>query len=369
MKQYPLIGKGLVVGIILLYIGTAILSSTGQTIDKQFMLISRGNILYVGGNGPGNYSWIQDAIDNASTDDTVFVYRHTMPYYENLLVDKSLCLIGEDKNTTIIDGNGIRNVTLVTADNVIISGFTLQHSGEYNQYGYSDSGVFLLSNGNTITGNIITDNRNNICTRDSMNNTIVQNIISNNLSNHSYDGIDMSNSSKNRIENNTISGSVAGIDIENGSENSISDNIFRNCLIISIYFSSCDDNRIYHNTIIKNKVDLPSNIGYDSVWMSTSNYTLISENTFVNTKDNTHNIMMTDCYNNTIVRNNFFNVHPYVYFAESSHNVWDGNYWARARFLPKIILGQKGIYDRHPTALNFDWHPAQKPYEIPEMGR
>ncbi|MEF8847999.1 MAG: hypothetical protein V5A68_02570 [Candidatus Thermoplasmatota archaeon] len=30
-------------------------------------------ILYVGGRGPGNYSTIQNAIDNANTGDTVFV--------------------------------------------------------------------------------------------------------------------------------------------------------------------------------------------------------------------------------------------------------------------------------------------------------
>jgi parallel beta-helix repeat protein len=365
MVGNPIIKKCVAVGIILLFIGICIIPTIAHDTKKPSQPTSTGNWLYVGGSGPGNYTRIQNAIDNASAGDTVFVYHHSTPYYENLRVDKSICLIGEEKNTTIIDGNGIRNVTLVTADNVIISGFTLQHSGEYNQYGYSDSGIFLLSNGDTITGNIIKDNRNNLCTRNSMNNTIVHNVISNNLSNHSYDGIDMFNSTKNRIENNTISGSVAGIDIENGSENSISDNVFINCLIISIYFSSCTNNRISHNTIIKNKIDLPTNIGYYSIWMFNSNDTLISENTFVNTKDNTHNIMMIDCFNNTIVRNNFFNVHPYVYFAESSHNVWNGNYWGRARFLPKIILGHKGLYDRYPTALNFDRHPAKEPYDIP----
>lgn len=355
--------KGLAVGIIILFIGTAIIPSAAQNTEKSLMT-SRGTWLYVGGSGPGNYTKIQGAIDNASDGDTVFVYHHSMPYYENILVDKSIRLIGEDRNTTIIDGNGIRNVTLITADNVIISGFTLQHSGDYNLYGYSDSGVFLLSNGNSINGNIIKDNRNGICTRNSKNNTIVHNVISN----HSYDGIELLNSPNNRFENNTIAHSVAGIDVENGNENTIVDNVFINCLIISIYFYYCNDNCISHNTIIKNKVSLPSNIGYCSVWMSNSNNNLISENTFVNKITNAHNMMITDCFNNTIVRNNFLNVYPYVYFAESSHNVWDGNYWARARFLPKMILGQKGIYDRYPTALNFDWHPAQKPYDIPEMG-
>ncbi|MBN2065256.1 MAG: hypothetical protein JW771_00415, partial [Candidatus Thermoplasmatota archaeon] len=39
--------------------------------DTSF--ISSGTRLYVGGVGPGNYSYIQDAIDNASEGDTVFI--------------------------------------------------------------------------------------------------------------------------------------------------------------------------------------------------------------------------------------------------------------------------------------------------------
>jgi parallel beta-helix repeat protein len=361
MNQHPLVRKGIAGGIILLFIGTAILSSTGQMIDKRLMPISQGTILYVGGNGPGNYTKIQDAIENASTGDTVFVFPGT--YYENLRVDVSIWLIGEEKNTTIIDGNRVGNVTVVSADTVVIGGFTLQHSGENHRIGYSDSAVCLLSNGNIITGNIIKDNpRNGISSRTTMNNTIAHNVIANNT----YDGIELFDSSKNRIENNTFD-SDGGIYIDNGSENSISDNVFTNCLIASIMFESCSNNRIIHNTITKNTVSLPSNIGYYSIFLSTSNGTLISENTFVNTIDNSHNIMMTDCFNNTIVRNNFFNVRRYVYFAESSQNVWDGNYWGRARFFPKIILGQKGLYDRVPTALNFDWHPAREPYDIPTI--
>ena len=45
-----------------------------------------GNILYVGGNGPNNYTKIQDAIDDASNGDTIFVYNGT--YYENVIINK-----------------------------------------------------------------------------------------------------------------------------------------------------------------------------------------------------------------------------------------------------------------------------------------
>ena len=47
------------------------------------------------------YQHIQEGIDNASTGNTVFVYNGI--YQENALLNKSINLIGEDKNNTIID--------------------------------------------------------------------------------------------------------------------------------------------------------------------------------------------------------------------------------------------------------------------------
>ena len=57
--------------------------------------------------------------------DTVFVYHGT--YYENVDIDKIINLIGEDKNTTIIDGGGKHDVICIHNDNdgVTVSGFTI----------------------------------------------------------------------------------------------------------------------------------------------------------------------------------------------------------------------------------------------------
>ena len=58
-----------------------------------------GTILYVGGTGFGNYTRIQDAIDNASDGFTIFVYNGT--YYENIIVEKEIILKGENKNQSL----------------------------------------------------------------------------------------------------------------------------------------------------------------------------------------------------------------------------------------------------------------------------
>jgi parallel beta-helix repeat protein len=69
MTQNNVVKKELTVGIILLFVGTTIIPSTAQNIEKSS---SRGNWLYVGGNGPGNYARIQDAIDNTHNKNNSF---------------------------------------------------------------------------------------------------------------------------------------------------------------------------------------------------------------------------------------------------------------------------------------------------------
>jgi len=97
--------KLLVSGVIVLFIGMTISSSTGVYLKEQSIKpMSSGNILYVGGNGTGNYSTIQEAIDSASDGDSIFVYSGT--YFERVKVNKSISLLGENKGTTVIDANG-----------------------------------------------------------------------------------------------------------------------------------------------------------------------------------------------------------------------------------------------------------------------
>jgi len=63
--------------------------TSGIDLGKQSILVTLGrDTLYVGGSGFGNYSTIQDAVDNASSGDTVYVYDDSSPYIENVVVDK-----------------------------------------------------------------------------------------------------------------------------------------------------------------------------------------------------------------------------------------------------------------------------------------
>ena len=104
--------------------------------------------LYVGGPGAGNYTTIQEAIDNAEDADTIFVYDDSSPYYENIVVDKSIVLIGEDKDTTIIDGSGENKTISVNSDDVTINGFTINNDEMFS--------VWISGDLNFIAGNNIT---------------------------------------------------------------------------------------------------------------------------------------------------------------------------------------------------------------------
>jgi hypothetical protein len=112
MKKKFILWKCLAIGIILLFLSVTIAPAIAQNTEKS-LPTSRGNWLYIGGTGPGNYSRIQEAIDNASTGDTVFVYDDSSPYLENILIDKSISVVGEDCNSTVIIGNSSTDIMII----------------------------------------------------------------------------------------------------------------------------------------------------------------------------------------------------------------------------------------------------------------
>jgi len=202
---------------------------------------ANGNVLHV----PTDYPTIQNAINHANIGDIIYV--HEGIYYENVIVNKSVLLFGEDPDLVIIDGNGTGNVITISAGNAIIMGFTIRNSGT----NVGDSGVCIgLSAGNVITNNKIMDNNNGIGLFTTSKNTISNNIISNN-----HEGIFIQASIENMVLNNTISKNTNGLGLYFYShDNLISGNTISNNSKGMIIFSSID-NLIYHNNFINNTID------------------------------------------------------------------------------------------------------------------
>ena len=184
------------------------------------------------------YQNITNALKNALDGYTIFVRNGT--YIENLLVNKSVSLIGEHTDLTIIDGSGIGNVIVVTAENVTFRNFTVRNSGGDAM----DCGILLNYSSRVIVShNIIKQNTNGISLRFSSNTMILNNTIFSNILN----GISFHYSSGNTISDNIITYNTnAGIYLLSSSNNMISGNtMFSN--YYGLHLTLSGENIIYHN--------------------------------------------------------------------------------------------------------------------------
>ncbi len=206
---------------------------------------ARATTLYVGGGGPGNYTMIQEAIDDASPGDTVFVYNGT--YEENLAIGKPISLVGEGRDVTTVVGPGYGDTVSVTADSVNITHLTIKgensviggeslialenvndcliaHNDLWNYMYGGLARIINLENShdNTIKGNLIWSSHYGIRMSDSNHNSIIENIIYGNRG----DGIALYGSSDNWIENNSFSFNGFSISIGASLNTTLAGNAF-----------------------------------------------------------------------------------------------------------------------------------------------
>ncbi|MBT0160859.1 hypothetical protein G4O51_12840 [Candidatus Bathyarchaeota archaeon A05DMB-2] len=212
-------------------------------------------------DGPADFHTIQEAINAANPGDTIYVKAGT--YYENVLVNKTVLLIGENRENTFIDGGGNDTVLKVTVNDVTISNFTIQHSGGE----WADSGIDLSYSANShIVDNNILNNYFGIGL--GYNNTLTQNNVFNNQwgireyggGNHvlignnvysNHEGIYLYESGNTILIRNNVFGNDFGITLEYSEGSNItSNNLHSNGGGIYIGWSS--NSYLLNNTISNN---------------------------------------------------------------------------------------------------------------------
>jgi nitrous oxidase accessory protein len=215
---------------------------------------------------PDDFPTIQEAINAANVGDTIFVKRGT--YVENPVVNKSVSLVGEDRDATVIDVTaGLK----VERDNVTIRGFTI-----YDGY----QGITIYSNSCKVSGNTITDSQYGIVLLSSHDTVVDENTL------HSIGlsaAIQLSYSNNNLIKNNYIYSCTEGIQLREGSSNNtVVDNVVTDCQDVAVRLLGSGVGKRWYgpdgNTIMRN------NISYSRVGTAVygANNNVVSNNNYVN---------------------------------------------------------------------------------------
>lgn len=207
------------------------------------------NMIYVDFSGGADYTSIQDAV-NASPDNyTIFVYGGI--YLENIVINKTVVLMGEDVATTIIDGNGTGDAIYISeAGKANISGFTIKNSGNKGSPS-NDAGIDIRSDYNNITGNNISNNKYGIYSTYSKYNNLSQNTI---LSNSEYGMYLYSGSDYNVIFDNTFSIDSCGLRIKGSKYNEVSRNLFADNQKGMYFCCGARYNTVFYNAFSNNSL-------------------------------------------------------------------------------------------------------------------
>ena len=356
--------KCLTAGVILLFIGVSIIPSTAYDLEKPSLTISNGHWLYVGGSGPGNYTSIQDAIDNASDGDFIFIYNGIYEPQTNIHVYKELTIIGESKEGVVVEHETGSEELSIRAKNVTVSSITFRN--------------FRVTNENMFNHTVLTNNIFIIDNDEKFWNPWVIYIAGeyNEISDNTMLFMDTYTGGKNPTEgicfqcyqsrfiNNTITGVGSGP---------------YTALHVYDWFYWVDDyikgnNLIEGNTFSKTGcgVELNPSLrpGYNS---------RIIHNNFIDNTENARFIIhlpsVIDIIRNTIKRVKYFVSPPddqTIFLSKLSLDYFDGNYWSDyVGPGPKTILGSlqtEGFVNQFFLYvlpwITVDKHPAQEPYGI-----
>jgi len=279
------------------------------------------------------YKSIQDAINNASDGDGIFVKEGI--YFENIHINKSIELHGENKYSTVIDGKYLNRsntstIVYIVASEASFDNFTITYSN-MNVY-TQDIGSIYINN-----SRMIQINNSIICKQRA----------------YADAGIIIRYSSDILIENNHIRSpmpAAVGIGFVASSSVQIKHNRIDGDFIYGISGGP-------ENVLIKENVICNASM---AITVSGSG-PLLENNIWIignHIENNGYGILLRRCKNVRIEQNNFIKNDHSAGFNNCISNIWNNNYWDRPRILPVIIKGYIHTIPSIPW-FNIDQHPAQ----------
>jgi nitrous oxidase accessory protein len=243
---------------------------------------------------PDDYATIQAAINAANKGDIVFVRSGT--YIENVVVNRTISLVGEAAETTIIDGNGTRPVVIIETDDVTITSFTLQNAP------YDVDALSVRSSGNHISHNIVTNSGFGIAIdRAGERNTIVNNQVISNWAS----GIHVMGYNNTVYRNHVTQSHYTGITLLGGGNHSVTENVIADTAEKGLCISDSLNNTICQNTVAGNGVGVYLLSNYPPSPNASGNHF---------------------CHNNFV--NNTWQVTVWYARPSSWDNGFEGNYWS-----------------------------------------
>jgi parallel beta-helix repeat protein len=284
-----------------------------------------GVTITVDDSGGADFEKIQDAINASSDGTTVFVYSGT--YFENVVVNRSINLTGEGRESTIIDANATGYALYVSANHTNITGFTARNSPAG---GFGGIMLFNVTNC-SVYNNTASDNQIGIRTHSSMDCDIFENnasgndigmnieissnieIRDNQLASNEYGVYGLSSENINIINNTLQLNNASGIFFAS-SNVSISNNDFTsNYYGIRVELSQKSD-------IIQNSVQSSGKCG---IYLKSSSNSNIENNDVVS--NNEYGIFLESSSGSDIKDNYVFNNYFGIALNVSSGNTLDNN--------------------------------------------
>ncbi len=375
------------------------------------LAIVENDILYVGGSGPGNYTSIQAALDDAGDGATIYVYPGT--YTESIVLGKEVRLIGRGNGRTpVIQAVENQSALLIVADGCSVKGFTVKSQDvrsddnpsaceirsdsniiENNTFVYGREAVFLnhsshnIVTQNTIRGgwwrgmhsrygthNVISYNEAKHNSGDGFCLVETNSTIMHNTATENSDGISMTDCHSCIISFNSVyENDQYGMSIDSSANLSFTNNSIHSHPYAGLQLMDCHDCTATGNEIHDNGA---------GIWISSGYVTSMEHNIEVawnSIRRNEFGVLSETSINNVFRENNFIDNDKQAWFMERMilgfpptptnpcNNTWSRNYWSDwSSSEPKPISGKLEIYGfifsySIPWRM-YDRNPAMEPY-------